>query len=111
MPGRFRRPVMMVMMRGLVMGRRLVMKAQQVHAEVVAVGRVDDGVNVEFLRFGIVQHNPALVIELDHHHRTLNAIIESTLFSHAAGPTEMGLQEMPFDIVHAGRKRTGGQCG
>ena len=98
-------------MRGLVVWSRLVMKAQEIHAVVVAVGCPDDGMDVEFLRLRIIQHDALVVIELDHHHRTLNAIIKGALFSHAAGPTEMGLQEVPFDIVHSGRKRTGRQCG
>jgi hypothetical protein len=67
--------------------------------------------NVKFLRPGIVQHDPLMVIELDHHHRALNAIIKGALFAHTAGPAEMGLHEVPFHIVHSGRKGTGGQGG
>ena len=89
--------------RGLVVWGRFVMKAQEIHAVVVTVGCPHDGMDVEFLRLRIVQHDAFMVIELDHHHRTLNAIIKGALLSHAAGPTEVGLREVPFDIVHAGR--------
>ena len=99
------------LMRGLVVWGRFVVKAQEIHAVVVTVGCPHDGMDVEFLRLGIIQHDAFMMIELDHHHRTLNAIIKGALFAHAAGPTEMGLQEVPFDIVHAGRKGTGGQRG
>ena len=95
-------------MRSRVVRSRFVMKAQEIHAVIVAVGCPHDGMDVEFLRLRIIQDDALMVIELDHHHRTLNTIIKSALFSHAAGPTEMGLREVPFDIVHPGLKGTGG---
>ena len=94
-----------------VVRRGLVMQPQQIHAVVVAVWRPHDGMDVKFFRLGIVEHNAFVLIEFDHHHRTLNAIIESAVFAHAAGPAEMGLPYVAFDILHAGRKRTGRQGG
>jgi hypothetical protein len=111
-PARIRRPVIAVrLMRDLVVWGRFVMKAQEIHAVVVAVGCPDDGMDVEFLRLRIVQHDAFMMIKLDHRHRTLNAIIKGALFCHAAGPAEMGRQEVPFDIVHSGLQGTGGQRG
>src|SRR5579872_672882 len=81
------------------------MQTQEIHAEVVAVWRVHDGVDVKFLRLGIVEHDAVLVIELDHNHWALDAIIEWALIAKSAGPAEMRLREMPFDVAHAGRKR------
>ena len=112
MPGRTRRLMMIVLsMGGSVMWGCLVMKAQEIHAVVVAVGCPHDGMDVEFLRLRIVQDDAFMVIKLDHHHGTLNAIIKGARLSHAAGSTKMGLQEVQFDIVHSGLKRTGGRRG
>src|SRR5580700_10388179 len=112
MPGRTRRLMMIVLsMGGSVMWGCLVMKAQEIHAVVVAVGCPDDSMDVKFLRFGIVQNHPFMVVELNHHHRALNAIIERAFLTHAAGPTEMSFGEMPFHVIHAGRKRPGRQRG
>ena len=99
------------LMRGLVVWGRFVVKAQEIHAVVVTVGCPHDGMDVEFLRLRIVQDDAFMVIKLDHHHGTLNAIIKGARLSHAAGPTKMGLQEVQFDIVHSGLKRTGGRRG
>ena len=104
------RPMAVVVMRGFVMRSRLVMQAQEVHTEVVAVGRVNDGMGVEFLRFRIVQHHPILMVKLNQHHRALNPIIEGALVIQAAGPAEVRFCKMPFHVVHAGRERSGWQC-
>src|ERR1700691_502044 len=112
MPGRTRRLMMIVLpMSGSVMWGCLVMKAQEIHAVVVAVGCPDDGMDVKFLRFGIVQNHSFMVVELNHHHRALNAIIERAFLTHAAGPAEMSLREVPFHVARAGRKRPGRQRG
>ena len=58
-------------MRSRVVRSRFVMKAQEIHAVIVAVGCPHDGMDVEFLRLRIIQHDALMVIELDHHHRTL----------------------------------------
>ena len=88
------------MVRGL-----LVMEAKQVAAVIIAVGCPHDGVDVEFLRRRIIQDDAFVLVELDHHHRTLNAIIKRAVFTHAAGPAEMGLQNVAFDIVQPRRER------
>jgi len=46
---RMRVPAMTVVANGVVMWSRLVMKAEEVHAEVVAVRCVDNSVGVKFL--------------------------------------------------------------
>ena len=94
-----------VVMRGFVMWGCLVVKAQEVRAKVVAVGRMDDGMGVKFLRLGIVEHHPFLMVEFDSHHGAFDPVIKSTLVSTDRQPSEKRMSEMPLDIAHPGRKQ------
>src|SRR5579862_9372640 len=70
---------------------------------------MDDGMDVESLRFLIVQHHPFLVVELDHQHRALDTVIESAVLAQTAGPAEMSLGEMPLHVAHSRLQRPGRQ--
>ena len=86
-----------------------VMHAQQVHAVVAAVGRAHNGVNVEFGRQLVGEEHAGVMIELDHHHRALNPVVESVVLAGAADPAKMRGVEMALDFFDARGARAFGQ--
>src|SRR5262249_19079847 len=85
----------------------LVMHAQQVSPVVVAVRLPHDGVDVEFFRLLVGEVDAGMMVELDHHNRALDAVVERIVLAGAADPAEMRFVEVALDFVHARRERTG----
>ena len=50
-----------------------------------------------------------MVVELDHHHRALDAVVERVVFTGAADPAKVGVAEVAFDFLDARSARTFGQ--
>ena len=84
---------------GLVILR--IVHAQQIHAVIVAIRGAHYGVNVKLGWKLVGEKHAGVVIELDHHHRALNPVIERIVFSRAADPTEMRVVEMALHFFHA----------
>ena len=80
--------------------RALVVLPQQVLAVVVAVGRAHHRVDVDARRRVVVEDDPALVIELDQHHRTVDAVIKDAVVGGLAVPQEERLVEVGADFLH-----------
>ena len=78
-----------------------VVLAEQVAAVVVAVGRADDRVDVVPRRGVVVEHDPALVVELDEEDRAVQAVVEDVVLAEAAPPGEPGVGQVPGDLLQA----------
>ena len=75
-----------------------VVKIDQCLAVVVAVRRPHDGMDVESFRILIGEEDAAMVIEFDHHHRTLHPVIERAGLVMTADPAEPSLVQMANDL-------------
>ena len=82
-----------------------IMQAQQIQAVIVAVGCPDQGMNMKFGRQGIGQKNPRVMVELNHHHRALDAVVKGVFLAGATDPAKAGLVQMPLDFAQAGLAR------
>ena len=77
------------------------MLPEQVLAVIIPIRRADGGVNMVASRFSTApQSNGALVIKLDQHDRTVNAVEENGVLLHFSNPGEMGLVQVRFDFRH-----------
>ena len=79
----------------------LVVLTQEVFTVVVPVGSAQYSMNV-FSRWLATakRSHTTLVIELNQHDRTVNAIVVDTLISRVTDPGKVGSVEMLFDLLH-----------
>jgi hypothetical protein len=54
---------------------------------------------MESLRLGVAQEHAGVLIEFDHDHRALNAVVVNVVIAIAADPGKMRLTDMPLDFA------------
>ena len=79
----------------------LVVLAQKIFAVVVAVRRAHDDMDrVAVMVFELRKRLAGLVIEFNDDDRIMNAVIKHAVLFDSAAPGEMGVMNVPHDLVH-----------